>query len=40
MPSYFSDASFKFLRSLARNLGVDELVVHSPSGTQTFTPTR
>jgi hypothetical protein len=28
------------LRSLARNLGVDELVVHSPSGTQPFTPTR
>lgn len=28
------------MRSLARNLGVDELVVHSPSGTQTFTPTR
>ena len=28
------------LRSLARNLGVDELVVHSPSGTQTFTPTQ
>lgn len=28
------------LRSLARNLGVDELVVHSPSGTQVFTPTR
>ncbi|MGO9114668.1 MAG: deaminase [Thermoguttaceae bacterium] len=28
------------LRSLARNLGVDELIVHSPSGTQTITPTR
>lgn len=28
------------MRSLARNLGVDELIVHSPSGTQTFTPTR
>jgi hypothetical protein len=28
------------LRSLARNLGVDELVVHSPSGSQTFTPTK
>jgi hypothetical protein len=28
------------LRSLARNLGVDELVVHSPSGTQVFTPTK
>lgn len=27
-------------RSLARNLGVDELVVHSPEGTQIFTPTR
>jgi deoxycytidylate deaminase len=27
-------------RSLARNLGVDELVVHSPSGTQVVTPTR
>ncbi|HEY6345536.1 MAG TPA: deaminase [Bryobacteraceae bacterium] len=28
------------LRSLARNLGVDQLVVHSPSGTTTFTPTK
>ncbi|MDG4596454.1 MAG: deaminase [Candidatus Contendobacter sp.] len=27
------------LRSLARNLGVKRLVVHSPSGTQTFEPT-
>lgn len=27
------------LRSLARNLGVEELVVHSPSGTQVFKPT-
>ncbi|WP_369157308.1 deaminase [Candidatus Thiodiazotropha sp. LNASS1] len=27
------------LRSLARNLGVDELIVHGPSGTQIYTPT-
>ena len=30
---------FGGLRSLARNLGVKRLVVHSPSGTQTFEPT-
>ena len=28
------------MRSLARNLGVDELIVHTPSGTRTFTPTK
>jgi len=28
------------LRSLARNLGVNQLTVHSPSGTQIFTPTK
>ncbi|WP_205949766.1 deaminase [Paracoccus contaminans] len=28
------------MRSLARNLGVDELIVHTPSGTQIFKPTR
>jgi MafB19-like deaminase len=28
------------LRSLARNLGVDKLIVHSPSGTQIFAPTK
>lgn len=28
------------LRSLARNLGVDELIVHTPSGTRVFTPTK
>jgi deoxycytidylate deaminase len=27
------------LRSLARNLGVDELIVHSPSETRKYTPT-
>jgi len=28
------------LRSLARNLGVKQLVVHSPSGTEVYTPTQ
>ena len=28
------------LRSLARNLGVDELIVYSPQGRQVFTPTK
>jgi hypothetical protein len=35
-----SCGKFAGLRSLARNLGVDRLIVNSPSGTQVFTPTK
>ena len=28
------------LRSLARNLGVDELIVHGPDGTYRYTPAK